>query len=65
MDNRAVLDVAPLPDPDKVDVAAHNHMEPEAGTGADHDIADNLCRILDKRAGGDLGPDSAKSFQHD
>src|SRR6185503_14279475 len=50
-----VLDVRPGADPDGLDVAADHRAEPDARLRADHDVADDGCRLHDERRGVDAG----------
>ena len=59
-----VLDVGVGADPDRVDVAAHDGVHPDAGVVAQLDVADHLGRGVDVHALAQLRPDALVRTNH-
>ena len=64
MDDRAVLNVGPVPDPDYVDVATHGAPEPDAAFTADDHVTDHHRVRGDEGVGGDRGVDVLIRLDH-
>src|SRR5438105_4292467 len=58
VDDRAVLDIGPLADRDRGNVAADDGVEPEAGVRSEYQLAGKGRVVSDIHAGGGLGEQS-------
>src|SRR5205807_7668997 len=55
VEHAAVLDIRVCADADLADISAHDGAHPDGGMLAEHDITDNLRRVVDVAGGGDGG----------
>lgn len=64
MEHGQVLDVGAAPDPDVVDVPADHRVAPDAGVGADHNIADDDGGFIQEHGRIDLRKRALKGANH-
>jgi hypothetical protein len=65
VEDGAVLDIGARADADEVDVAADYGAGPDAGVGADRDVADDDGLRVNVGGGGDLRPAATKTADQD
>ena len=60
----AVLNIRPIADPDRVDVAANDDVHPDAALLADFDVSDDLRALVDIGGRMDLREDGPERTEH-